>query len=27
VLIYKYREHVKGELPQEVRDRNDCWYG
>jgi len=27
VLIYKYREHVKGKLPQDLRDRNDCWYG
>lgn len=26
-LLYCYRESINGNLPKEVRERPDCWYG
>ena len=26
-LVYKYREDIVNELPPQIRNRQDCWYG
>jgi E3 ubiquitin-protein ligase CHFR len=25
--VYEYRKSIKNDLPQNIRDRGDCWYG
>lgn len=26
-IIYKYRETIKNELPPNITNRSDCWFG